>query len=96
MNTFFNFKSLTLLSSISIFLVSLFATSIFFAASIEEASARGRGGGGRSFSGGSRKIAKVELQKITVKVDTIDQVLPMRDILDIRRSLVLMENSFPE
>ena len=34
-----------------------------------------------SFSGGSRSLEKVELQKIIVKVDSIEQVLPMRDIL---------------
>jgi putative ABC transport system permease protein len=34
------------------------------------------------FSGGSEKIERVELQKIIVKVDSIEQVLPMRDILD--------------
>ena len=35
-----------------------------------------------SFSGGSRSMEKVQLQKITVKVKSTDQVLPMRDILD--------------
>jgi putative ABC transport system permease protein len=35
-----------------------------------------------SFSGGSETIDRVQLQKITVKVTSIDQVLPMRDILD--------------
>ncbi len=35
-----------------------------------------------SFSGGSTNIEKVQLQKITVKVKSTDQVLPMRDILD--------------
>jgi len=35
-----------------------------------------------SFSGGSQSIEKVQLQKITVKVKSTDQVLPMRDILD--------------
>ncbi len=35
-----------------------------------------------NISGGSRSAEKVELQKITVKVDSIDQVLPIRDILD--------------
>ncbi len=35
-----------------------------------------------SFSGGSRNLEKIELQKITVKVDSAEQVLPMRDILD--------------
>jgi len=35
-----------------------------------------------SLSGGSRSASKVELQKITVKVDSAEQVLPMRDILD--------------
>jgi putative ABC transport system permease protein len=35
-----------------------------------------------SFSGGKRSIEKVQLQKITVKVDSIEDVLPMRDILD--------------
>jgi len=35
-----------------------------------------------SFSGGSQNIEKVQLQKITVKVESTDQVLPMRDILD--------------
>jgi putative ABC transport system permease protein len=34
------------------------------------------------FSGGSGKAEKVELQKITVKVDSASQVLPIRDILD--------------
>jgi len=34
------------------------------------------------FSGGSQKIAKVELQKITVKVSSIEEVLPIRNILD--------------
>ncbi len=35
-----------------------------------------------SFSGGSQSIERVQLQKITVKVKSIEQVLPMRDILD--------------
>lgn len=35
-----------------------------------------------SFSGGQRNIEKVQLQKITVKVDSTEEVLPMRDILD--------------
>jgi len=35
-----------------------------------------------SFSGGSGKAEKVELHKITVKVDSAGQVLPIRDILD--------------
>ena len=35
-----------------------------------------------SYSAGSRSISKVELQKITVKVDSPEHVLPMRDILD--------------
>lgn len=35
-----------------------------------------------SFSGGSRSMEKVQLQKITVKVKSTNQVLPMRDILD--------------
>ena len=35
-----------------------------------------------SFTGGSRSLERVELQKITVKVDNSGQVLPMRDILD--------------
>ncbi len=35
-----------------------------------------------SFSGGSENIERVELQKIVVKVDSDQQVLPMRDILD--------------
>jgi len=35
-----------------------------------------------SFSGGSQSIERVQLQKITVKVKSTDQVLPMRDILD--------------
>jgi len=35
-----------------------------------------------SFSGGSQTVERVELQKIIVKVDSIEQVLPMRDILD--------------
>ena len=34
------------------------------------------------FSGGSRSAAKVELQKIIVKVKSIEQVLPMRNVLD--------------
>ncbi|MBN2456030.1 MAG: ABC transporter permease [Sedimentisphaerales bacterium] len=34
------------------------------------------------FSGGSASAEKVELQKITVKLKSIDQVLSMRDILD--------------
>ena len=36
-----------------------------------------------SFSGGNRSMEKVELQKITVKVRSAEQVLPMRDILDV-------------
>ena len=36
-----------------------------------------------SFSGGNRSLEKVELQKITVKVRSAEQVLPMRDILDV-------------
>ena len=35
-----------------------------------------------SFSGGNQSLEKVELQKITVKVRSAEQVLPMRDILD--------------
>jgi putative ABC transport system permease protein len=35
-----------------------------------------------SFSGGSQSIERVQLQKITVKVKSTDQVVPMRDILD--------------
>jgi putative ABC transport system permease protein len=35
-----------------------------------------------SFSGGSQKIGKVELQKIIVKVDSTEQVMPMHGILD--------------
>jgi len=35
-----------------------------------------------SFSGGSQSIERVQLQKITVKVKSTEQVLPMRDILD--------------
>ena len=35
-----------------------------------------------SFSGGSQSLEIVQLQKITVKVPSIEQVLPMRDILD--------------
>jgi putative ABC transport system permease protein len=35
-----------------------------------------------AISGGSRSAEKVELQKITVKVESTEQVLPMRDILD--------------
>jgi putative ABC transport system permease protein len=34
------------------------------------------------FSGGSENVERVELQKIIVKVDSAEQVLPMRDILD--------------
>jgi putative ABC transport system permease protein len=33
-------------------------------------------------SAGQRKAKRIELQKITVKVGTIDQVLPTRDVLD--------------
>jgi len=35
-----------------------------------------------NFTGGSENIEKVQLQKITVKIKTTDQVLSMRDILD--------------
>ena len=35
-----------------------------------------------SFSGGTQSVQKVELQKITVKVDSAKQVLPTRDVLD--------------
>ena len=35
-----------------------------------------------SFTGGSENIEKVQLQKITVKIKSTNQVLPMRDILD--------------
>jgi putative ABC transport system permease protein len=35
-----------------------------------------------SFSGGSRSLERVELQKIIVKVASLEQVLPMRNILD--------------
>lgn len=35
-----------------------------------------------SISGGSRSAEKVELQKITVELDSIDRVVPMRDILN--------------
>jgi putative ABC transport system permease protein len=34
------------------------------------------------FSGGNRSAEKVELQKITVKVNSSEQVLPLRDTLD--------------
>ena len=36
-----------------------------------------------SLSGGNQSMEKVELQKITVKVRSAEQVLPMRDILDV-------------
>ncbi len=35
-----------------------------------------------TFSGGSQTIERVQLQKLTVKVKSTEQVLPMRDILD--------------
>jgi putative ABC transport system permease protein len=35
-----------------------------------------------SFSGGKQSLERVQLQKITVKVPSTEQVLPMRDILD--------------
>jgi putative ABC transport system permease protein len=35
-----------------------------------------------SFTGGSESIEKVQLQKITVKIKSTDEVIPMRDILD--------------
>jgi putative ABC transport system permease protein len=35
------------------------------------------------FTGGSDSGQKVELQKITVKVSSIDQVLPVRDVIDV-------------
>jgi len=35
-----------------------------------------------SFSGGKESLERVQLQKITVKVKSAEQVLPMRDILD--------------
>jgi putative ABC transport system permease protein len=35
-----------------------------------------------SFTGGSESIEKVQLQKITVKIKSTDQVLPMHDIVD--------------
>jgi len=35
-----------------------------------------------TYSGGSRTYEKVELQKITVKVSSIDHVVPMRNIID--------------
>jgi putative ABC transport system permease protein len=35
-----------------------------------------------TYSGGSRSYEKVELQKITVKVGSIDHVIPMRNIID--------------
>jgi len=35
-----------------------------------------------SSSGGTDTAQKVELQKVTVKVPSIDQVLPMRDVID--------------
>ena len=35
-----------------------------------------------TYSGGSRSYEKVELQKITVKVGSIDNVVPMRNIID--------------
>ncbi len=35
-----------------------------------------------SFSGGKQSLQRVQLQKITVKVKSAEQVLPMRDILD--------------
>ncbi|UCD50928.1 MAG: ABC transporter permease [Phycisphaerales bacterium] len=35
-----------------------------------------------SFSAGSRSAERVELQKITVEVDSMDRVVPMRDVLD--------------
>ncbi|RPJ80245.1 MAG: FtsX-like permease family protein, partial [Acidobacteria bacterium] len=36
----------------------------------------------QTFSGGRRNAKRVELQKITVKVGTTDQVLPVRDVLE--------------
>ncbi len=35
-----------------------------------------------SFTGGSESIEKVQLQKITVKIKSTDEVIPMHDILD--------------
>ncbi len=35
-----------------------------------------------TFSGGNQTVEKVQLQKITVKVKSTEQVLPMRDVLD--------------
>jgi len=35
-----------------------------------------------TFSGGRRNAKRVELQKVTVKVGSLDEVLPMRDALD--------------
>jgi len=35
-----------------------------------------------SIGGGARNAEKVELQKITVELDSIEQVVPMRDVLD--------------
>jgi putative ABC transport system permease protein len=36
-----------------------------------------------SFTGGSQSIERVQLQKITVKVGSIEQVLPIHDVIDV-------------
>jgi putative ABC transport system permease protein len=36
-----------------------------------------------SFTGGSQSVERVQLQKITVKVGSIEQVLPIRDIINV-------------
>jgi len=52
MNTLSSYKSTPFLTRASVFLVSMFIIGIIIVASIEEASARGRGGGGGGRSGG--------------------------------------------
>jgi putative ABC transport system permease protein len=47
-----------------------------------------------SFSGGSRNIERVELQKIIIKVDSDEQVLPMRDILDASLAKLHEKNDY--
>jgi putative ABC transport system permease protein len=47
-----------------------------------------------SFTSGTRNIERVELQKIIIKVDSDEQVLPMRDILDASLARLHEKNDY--
>ncbi|MHC4075664.1 MAG: ABC transporter permease [Planctomycetota bacterium] len=47
-----------------------------------------------SFSGGKGSLEKIELQKIIIKVDSAEQVLPMRDVVDALLSRLHTEQDY--